>query len=41
VEASGIPVDVGVASTYDPARLANYAAKKWQNYIDGGIEVYD
>jgi DNA polymerase V len=38
---TGIPVGVGIASTKTLAKLANHAAKKWQNNTGGVVDLRD
>jgi DNA polymerase V len=38
---TGIPVGVGIASTKTLAKLANFAAKKWQNHTGGVVDLRD
>lgn len=38
---TGIPVGIGIASTKTLAKLANYAAKKWQSYTGGVVDLRD
>lgn len=38
---TGIPVGVGIASTKTLAKLANHAAKKWQNHTGGVVDLRD
>ena len=36
---TGIPVGVGIATTKTLAKLANHAAKKWQNHTGGVVDL--
>ncbi len=38
---TGIPVGVGIASTKTLAKLANFAAKKWQAHTGGVVDLRD
>lgn len=38
---TGIPVGVGIAPTKTLAKLANYAAKKWQSHTGGVVDLRD
>lgn len=38
---TGIPTGVGIASTKTLAKLANYAAKRWQNQTGGVVDITD
>jgi len=38
---TGIPTGVGIAPTKTLAKLANYAAKRWQKQTGGGVDITD
>ena len=41
MQKTGIPVGVGIATTKTLAKLANYAAKRWQKQTGGVVDICD
>ena len=41
LQRTGIPTGVGIATTKTLAKLANYAAKKWQQQTGGVVDIRD
>lgn len=41
LQCTGIPTGIGIASTKTLAKLANYAAKKWQQQTGGVVDICD